>query len=62
MREKRYGIRQDRDGSWTVIDTLTQLPAASDGRDLVKLEKMDAEDIAETLNEDFSRDRKSPLV
>jgi len=62
MQDKRYEIRQERDGLWTVIDSLTQLPAASDGRDLTNLEKADAQDIADSLNEDMSCHRKSPLV
>ncbi|KQV44575.1 hypothetical protein ASE37_04175 [Rhizobium sp. Root268] len=62
MQEKRYEIRQESNGCWTVVDVLTGLPAASDGRDLTGLGKDDASDIAYALNEDVSRHRDSPLV
>ncbi|MDQ0318932.1 hypothetical protein QO002_001070 [Pararhizobium capsulatum DSM 1112] len=62
MQENRYEIQQERDGSWTVLDTLTGLPAASDGRDLTKLDQNDARDIADVLNEDALCHRDSPLV
>lgn len=62
MQEKRYEIRQESNGCWTVMDMLTGLPAASDGRDLTGLGKDDASDIAYALNEDVARHRSSPLV
>lgn len=62
MQEKRYEIRQERDGFWTVVDTLTGLPAASDGRDLTKLDRDDARDIASALNRDIAARKDSPLV
>ncbi|WP_245292861.1 hypothetical protein [Pararhizobium arenae] len=62
MQDKRYKIRPETDGSWTVVDTLTGLPAASDGRDLMKLARDDAQDIADVLNEDGACNGKSPLV
>ncbi|KWV51628.1 MULTISPECIES: hypothetical protein [Rhizobium] len=46
----RYEIRQEPRGRWTIVDTLTSLPAATDGRDFVGLSKRDAEDIARELN------------
>ena len=62
MQEKRYEIRQESNGCWTVVNVLTGLPAASDGRDLTGLGKDDASDIAYALNEDVARHRDSPLV
>lgn len=62
MQENRYEIRQESNGCWTVLDVLTGLPAASDGRDLTGLGKDDARDIAYALNEDVARHRDSPLV
>ncbi|KQS64430.1 hypothetical protein ASG39_10685 [Rhizobium sp. Leaf371] len=62
MVEKRYGVRQERSGVWTVVDEMTGLPAASDGRDLTGLEKQDARDIAEVLNRDDRLRRGSSLV
>ncbi|TCL90316.1 hypothetical protein C8J38_10832 [Rhizobium sp. PP-WC-2G-219] len=62
MVETRYGVRQERSGGWTVIDEVTGLPAASDGRDLTGLEREDARDIAEVLNRDDRSRRRSSLV
>ena len=52
MNEPRYSLRQEKNGTWTVLDIITRLPAASDGRDLTGLEHDDARDIAEALNKD----------
>ncbi|MDM9622503.1 hypothetical protein [Rhizobium sp. S96] len=46
----RYEVFQEFPGRWAVMDTMTSLPAATDGRDLVGLTKQDAEDIAKELN------------
>ncbi|CAN7503292.1 hypothetical protein LJR098_004740 [Rhizobium sp. LjRoot98] len=62
MNEPRYDLRQEKNGTWTVIDVVTSLPAASDGRDLTGLERDDARDIMEALNRDHLAGRKSPLV
>lgn len=62
MNEPRYSLRQEPDGTWTVVDTITGLPAASDGRDLTGLEHDDARDIADALNRDYLAGRESPLV
>jgi len=62
--EARYETRHDVDchGRWVVIDTLTGLPAASDGRDFVNLTQSDAADIAEALNAYLSEGKDPPLV
>ncbi len=62
MNEPRYELRQEKNGTWTVIDGMTRVPAASDGRDLTGLDRDDARDIMETLNRDHLAGRKSPLV
>ena len=62
MTEPRYDLRQEKNGTWTVIDTITGVPAASDGRDLTGLDQEDARDIMEALNRDHLAGRKSPLV
>jgi hypothetical protein len=62
MVDKRYGLRQERSGLWTVIDEMTGLPAASDGRDLTGLDAEDARDIAEALNRHLSTRGRNILV
>lgn len=62
MSEKRYGVRQERTGVWTVIDEMTGLPAASDGRDLTGLSLEDARDIADVLNRDLRHRGRNALV
>ncbi|MCV9966490.1 hypothetical protein OIU34_31955 [Pararhizobium sp. BT-229] len=62
MNEPRYTLRQEKNGTWTVLDVVTRLPAASDGRDLTGLDHEDAKDIMDTLNRDYLAGRKSPLV
>ena len=62
MNEPRYGVRQERNGTWTVIDLITRLPAASDGRDLAGLDEEDARDIMNMLNRAYLARRRSPLV
>ncbi|MDP9812091.1 hypothetical protein J2W42_004961 [Rhizobium tibeticum] len=57
----RYEIRQEPRGGWTIVDTLTSLPAATDGRDFVGLTKRDAEDIARELNLSAAQGR-DPLL
>ncbi|WP_275785080.1 hypothetical protein [Pararhizobium gei] len=62
MKEPRYGLQQEKNGSWTVIDLITRLPAATDGRDLAGFEQDDARDIADALNRDHQAGRKSTLI
>ncbi len=62
MNEPRYSLRQEKNGTWTVLDVITRLPAASDGKDLTGLEEDDARDIMDVLNRDYLARRKSPLV
>ena len=62
--DPRYACQPDTAhfGRWTVTDTLTGLPAASDGRDFIDLGKSDAADIAEALNSYLSEGKDPPLV
>jgi hypothetical protein len=62
VNEPRYGLKQERNGSWTIVDLITRVPAASDGRDLTGLDRQDAQDIMDVLNRDYLARRKSPLV
>jgi hypothetical protein len=62
MGEMRYGVRQERNGAWTVVDEVTGLPAASDGRDLTGLSLEDARDIADALNRELRRRGRNSLV
>ena len=52
----RYEARLDRDGTW-----ITDLPAASNGRDLVMLRKDDANEMAADLNRCETEGSQSPL-
>ncbi|OLP62147.1 hypothetical protein BJF93_01500 [Xaviernesmea oryzae] len=60
--EARYEARQAEDGKWMVMDRLTRLPAATDGRDLVGLSAEDARDIADVLNRSTDERGRSPLL
>jgi len=57
----RYEARLDRDGTWMVADSFTDLPAASNGRDLVMLRKDDANEMAADLNRCETEGSQSPL-
>jgi hypothetical protein len=58
---QRYEIRRDGPDRWTIVDTLTSLPAASNGRDLIGLTQVDARDIADELNRSLAEGR-DPLI
>ena len=60
--EARYECRQQGDGDWMVIDRLTNLPAATNGRDLSGLSMDDARDIADVLNRSSTDGQRSPLL
>jgi hypothetical protein len=57
----RYEIRREHSGRWTVVDSMTALPAASNGRDLIGLSREDARDIADELNRSIAQGR-DPLI
>ncbi|OLP53719.1 hypothetical protein BJF92_06145 [Rhizobium rhizosphaerae] len=60
--EARYEYREQGDGDWAVIDRLTGLPAATNGRDLSGLALEDARDIADVLNRSVTDGQRSPLL
>jgi hypothetical protein len=47
---------------WSVIDSLSGVPASSNGRDFVGLRKSDAKDLAEELNRCETEGFGSPLL
>ena len=50
MAQQLHDIRQEEDGTWTVFDIETQMPAVINGVPQVGLDAQDAEDIAEGLD------------
>jgi hypothetical protein len=48
--------------TWSVIDTLSGLPAASIGRDFVALRKCDAKELAKEFNRCETEGLGSPLL
>lgn len=60
--EARYEVREDVDETWQIVDTASGLPAATDGRDLVQLARIDADELAKELNECEDGGRESPLL
>ncbi|KRB58274.1 hypothetical protein ASE04_28240 [Rhizobium sp. Root708] len=60
--DTRYEPRQERGGTWMVADSFTDLPAASNGRDLVMLRKGDAKEMAAELNRCETEGSESPLL
>jgi len=61
VREARYEAIAGEDG-WLVVDRLSGLPAASNGRDFIKLRKTDARDISDELNNCEREGKPSPLL
>jgi hypothetical protein len=58
----RYQAEADIEGTWRVTDCMTGLPAASNGKDLIRLAKQDAQDLARELNDSEREGRPSPLL
>lgn len=56
--DRQYGRRIERDGSWTVYDVFSGVPAQSDGHRLVSLSLSDATDSMLTLNRRNAQRRK----
>jgi hypothetical protein len=61
LTEGRYQA-QRLEETWRVIDRMTDLPAASNGRDLEELSKEDALEIAAELNRCEAAGSASPLL
>ncbi|MBS3652455.1 hypothetical protein KEU06_28110 [Pseudaminobacter sp. 19-2017] len=49
MAHQRYDLKQEHDGSWTVIDVATGLPAEVDGVELIGLDFDEADDLVNAL-------------
>lgn len=60
MQQNRYDLRQEDDGSWTVFDIFTGLPAEVNGvpQDGLEIEK--ADDLVDLLNLLYIRRRLAP--
>jgi hypothetical protein len=58
----RYAVGQEPEGTWRILDTMTGLPAATNGRDLVGLQEIDALEIAAELNRCEESGCPSPLL
>ncbi|MDX0966450.1 hypothetical protein GOL81_25145 [Sinorhizobium medicae] len=50
MSENRYDLRQDADGTWTVFDIFTGLPARVNDVEQVGLDSEQADDLVDLLN------------
>lgn len=50
MSENRYDLRQENDGTWTVFDIFTGLPARVNDVEQVGLELEQADDLVDLLN------------
>lgn len=46
----RYSLRQEADGTWTVFDIFTNLPAEVNGIPLVMLDMEEADDAVDLMN------------
>lgn len=61
-RSERYVVSEDYTGGWKIIDTTTGLPAATNSRDFVQLNKVDAKELADELNECDAQGSADPLL
>ena len=57
MAENRYDLRKEDDGSWTVFDIFTGMPAEVNGIPQDGLEMEQADDLVELLNLQYIRRR-----
>lgn len=56
---QRYDMRQDRDGSWSVIDIFTGQPVLVNERAMRGMDVQDADEMAELLNIRDEKKRKA---
>ncbi|MQW47730.1 hypothetical protein [Sinorhizobium meliloti] len=61
MSENRYDRRQDADGTWTVFDIFTGLPAEVNEVEQVGLEMEQADDLVDLLNLLYIKRRSGPV-
>ncbi|MCK4205297.1 hypothetical protein J3U99_11015 [Brucella pituitosa] len=57
MAENRYDLRKEDDGSWTVFDIFTGMPAEVNGIPQDGLEMQQADDLVDLLNLQYIRRR-----
>jgi hypothetical protein len=57
MAENRYNLRKEYDGSWTVFDIFTGMPAEVNGIPQDGLEMEQADDLVDLLNLQYIRRR-----
>ncbi|MCV9909964.1 hypothetical protein OIV19_20405 [Brucella sp. HL-2] len=57
MTENRYDLREEEDGSWTVFDIFTGMPAEVNGIPQDGLEMEQADDLVDLLNLQYIRRR-----
>jgi hypothetical protein len=57
MAENRYDLRKEDDGSWTVFDIFTGMPAEVNGIPQDGLEMEQADDLVDLLNLQYIRRR-----
>ncbi|MCA0049253.1 hypothetical protein LB577_20240 [Mesorhizobium sp. B283B1A] len=50
MRQLRYDLRRDQDGTWTVFDVFTGQPVSPDGWPAIGLNREYADDLVDLLN------------
>ncbi|MBZ9977820.1 hypothetical protein LB555_20490 [Mesorhizobium sp. BR-1-1-10] len=50
MAQQRYDLRKEPDGTWTVFDVFTGIPADPEGHPAVGLEMEYADDLVDLLN------------
>ena len=60
--DRRYRAERVDDNSWRVIDQITGVVAASDGRDMAEMCEEDARDLANELNHCEEIGLPSPLL
>ncbi|MCO6423872.1 hypothetical protein JT737_19385 [Sinorhizobium meliloti] len=59
--ENRYNLRQEDDGTWTVFDIFTGLPAEVNEVEQVGLEMERADDLVDLLNLLYIKRRSGPV-
>ncbi|MDX1045497.1 hypothetical protein GOL40_19555 [Sinorhizobium medicae] len=61
MSENRYNLRQEDDGTWTVFDIFTGLPAEVNDVAQVGLDMEQADDLVDLLNLLYIKRRRGPV-
>lgn len=61
MTENRYDLRKEPDGTWTVFDIFTGMPAQVNDVEQIGLELEQADDLVDLLNLLYIRRRSGPV-